>query len=163
MSNYFQPAEDNGEVLSKIILLILGIFIGAVVMGTVCYFSGLGRGPQIAHVDGGGPGAANAMEALPDSGPAAVPDQQQVYAQPQMMPQAMPGMMQPQYIQTGTPIVMPDQMVQTEVYNQTAPTTLYPGQMIDDQGHQVGRNGLRGNPCVDPPSSHGRAYTNPLQ
>lgn len=161
MSNYFHPTEDNGEVLSKIILLILGIFIGAVVMGTVCWFTGVGRGPQITHVDGPGPGAASAMESLPDSGPVAVPDQQQAYAQPQMMPQTM----QPQYVQTGMPIVMPDQMVQTEVYTQApvAPTTLYPGQMIDDQGHQIGRNGLRGNPCVDPPSSHGRAYTNSLQ
>lgn len=165
MSDYFQPAEDNGETLSKIILLILGIFIGAVVMGTVCYFGGIGRGPQITHVDGAGPGAANAMENLSNGGPAQAPEAAApAYTQQAgMVPQGMPAA--PQYAQPGMPIVMPDQMVQTEVYTQpdSTPTTLYAGQMIDDEGHRVGRNGLRGNPCVDPPSCRGRAYSGALQ
>ncbi len=163
-----QATEDNGEVLSKIILLLLGIFIGGVVTFVVCGASGmLGKGPQIAHVDHGGAGAAQAMESLPNSGPIQVPDQQQTYAaqgemQQMQQPMQQPGMMQPQYIQTGAPIMMPDQMPQT-VYTQPTPTTLYAGQMMDDQEHAVGRNGLRGNPCVDPPSCRGRAYSRVLQ
>lgn len=175
MSNeYFQPAESNGEVLSKIILLILGIFIGTVLTATFCYFTGaMNRGPHITVVDGGGPGAAHAMESLPSSGPAQVAPQDEAYQQEAMqpamqpaMPQAAPGMMaapQANYIQTGTPLMMPDQMPQTQVFTQPAPTTLYAGQMMDDAAHPIGRNGLRANPCVDPPSCRGRAYSQALQ
>jgi hypothetical protein len=165
-----QPTEDNGEVLSKIILLLLGIFIGGVVTFVYCGAVGMmNKGPQAAHVDHAGPGAAHAMENLPSSGPVAVPDDQQaVYAQatamqPQMaQPMAQP-MVQPialpQYIQAGAPLMMPQQMQQTQVYTQAPPTVLYAGQMIDDEAHAIGRNGLRGNPCVDPPSCRGRAYS----
>ncbi|MCC7532142.1 MAG: hypothetical protein IT342_26805 [Candidatus Melainabacteria bacterium] len=170
MSEYFQPVEDNGEVLSKIILLLLGIFIGTAVTATFCYFSGMGgRGPHITVVDGGA-GAANAMESLPNSGPVQAPQPEPAYAQEAMQPtmpqQAAPGMMQAppvNYIQTGTPLMMPDQMPQTQVYTQAQPTTLYAGQMMDDQAHAIGRNGLRANPCVDPPSCRGRAYSQALQ
>lgn len=162
-----QPTEDNGEVLSKIILLLLGIFIGGVVTFVYCGAVGMmNKGPQVAQVDHAGPGAAHSMESLPAGGPIAVPvEQQAAYAQPAAMPpqMAQPGMIQPQYIQTGTPLMMPDQMQQTQIYAQPAPTTLYPGQMMDDQAHAIGRNGLRGNPCVDPPSCRGRAYANALQ
>jgi hypothetical protein len=174
MSNeYFQPAEGNGEVLSKIILLILGIFIGTVITATFCYFSGaMNRGPHITVVDGGGPGAAHAMESLPATGPAQVAQQDEAYQQEAMQPgmqpamhpamaQAAPAMMAPQvnYIQTGTPLMMPDQMPQTQVFTQPAPTTLYAGQMMDAP---IGRNGMRANPCVDPPSCRGRAYSQAL-
>lgn len=163
-----QPTEDNSDVLSKIILLVLGIFIGAVVMFVICGAQGMmNKGPQISHVDHGGPGAAHAMESLPNSGPIQAPDQQdayaaQAFAMQQMQQPMQPGAMQPQYIQTGAPLMMPDQMPQP-VYTQTTPTTLYPGQMMDDQDHAVGRNGLRGNPCVDPPSCRGRAYSRMAQ
>ncbi len=170
MSSEFQPAEDNGEVLSKIILLILGIFIGTAITATFCYFSGISsRGPQVAHIDGGS-GAAHSMESLPNSGPMQAPDQDPAYAQAAAMqqgfPQAAPAMMAPpqvNYIQTGTPLMMPDQMPQTQTFTQAAPTTLYAGQMMDDQSHGIGRNGMRGNPCVDPPSCRGRAYSQALQ
>lgn len=162
-----QPTEDNGEVLSKIILLLLGVFIGGVITFVYCGAVGMmNKGPQAAQVDHGGPGAAHAMESLPNGGPIAVPDDQQAaYAQAAaMQPQmAQPGIMQPQYIQAGAPLMMPEQMQQTQIYAPAVPTTLYSGQMMDDQAHPVGRNGLRGNPCADPPSCRGRAYSNGLQ
>lgn len=167
-----QPTEDNGEVLSKIILLLLGIFIGGVVTFVYCGAVGMmNKGPQAAQVDHAGPGAAHAMESLPNSGPIAVADdqlaaydqaaalQQQQMMQPMAQPMMQPGMMQPQYVQAGAPLMMPDQLQQTQIYAQAAPTTLYPGQMLDDPSHAVGRNGMRSNPCVDPPSCRGRAYS----
>ena len=171
MSNeYFEPAQANhGEALSKVILLLIGLFVGIVVTFVYCGAIGMmNKGPGIAHV--GGPGAAHGMENLPNSGPIQVPDQQEPAYDDQAvqlgMQQSAPSMMQaPQgnYIQTGTPLMMPDQMPQTQTYMQAAPTTLYPGQMMDDPAHQIGRNGLRANPCVDPPSCRGRAYSQPLQ
>jgi len=172
MSDFIQAPDDNGEVLSKIILLVLGIFIGATVMGVWCWLVPP-RGVHTAHVDTAGPGAAHAMENLPNSGPVAAPPHQEAaytdgaqQMQPQMQPQmqhAMPGMMPaPQYAQ-GAPLMMPSQMPQTQVFTQAPPTTLYAGQMIDDRDHQIGRNGMRGNPCVDPPSCRGRAYSSSLQ
>jgi hypothetical protein len=165
MSDYMPAAEDNGEVLSKIILLVLGIFIGATVMGAWCWL--VPPRAHTAHVDGAGPGAAHAMESLPNSGPVAAPAPEQqdlgYAAQPPAMLQPMPAMVAaPQVIQTGAPLMMPSQMQMTQTFTPAAPTTLYAGQMMDDQDHQVGRNGLRSNPCVDPPSCRGRAYSSSL-
>jgi hypothetical protein len=164
MTNYMQPTEDNGEVLSKIILLVLGIFIGATVMGAWCWL--VPPRAHTAHADTAGPGAAHAMENLPNSGPVAVPapEQQDPAYAAQAMQQPMPGAMPaPQIIQTGVPLMLPAQMQQTQTFIPAQPTTLYAGQMMDDQDHQIGRNGLRGNPCVDPPSCRGRAYSSSLQ
>lgn len=171
MSESFQPAEDNGETLSKIIMMLLGIFIGGTLTFSFCWLSGFGSGPRVAHVDGAG--AAQAMETLPASGPAQADDSQAAYAaqaaamqQAQMaqlspaMP-AVPQVMQmqaPQVIQAGAPLMLPEQMPQPQTYTTTAPQTLYAGQQANDASHQIGRNGMRTNPCVDPPSCRGRAY-----
>jgi hypothetical protein len=161
-----------------LVILFVGMMIG-VGVGTAVCLTAMGHGPSAtaATATASTPAAAKSPAPLPSLDPppqmAALPEQSAAVSQPEAQPvyqQTLAPQPQQIYQQVSAPtaagmavqsqdgsLLMPgvNAYETTTTTIETAPTIITAGSV--NPNWTVGRNGLIQNPCVDPPSAHGRA------
>jgi hypothetical protein len=164
-----------------LVILFVGMMIGVGVGVAVCVTAmGHGQSAIAATATATTPVAAKSPPPLPSLDPppqmAALPEQSAAVSQPEAQPiyqQTLAPQPQQIYQQVSAPVpagmavqsqdgslLMPGvNAFETATINTTTidrgPTTITAGSV--NPNWTVGRNGLIQNPCVDPPSAHGRA------